>query len=702
MLRRLASGCKISFGALCGALALWAVALRVLLVPVPPHDFWWHMAQGRAIAASGRVPAFDSFSWTRAGAPFFDQSWLAQWVFFRVHEAGGVRLLIFAQAALVLLAYALLWAMARARIVEGAAPVAVPQAREFGARVASLVLLAVTLISFDNWLLRPQTFVLPLFALWLWTLERWRTNTIAAAPLAASQAALMMLWANSHGSFPLALLLNACALLSVALEAWNLRHIMQNAPPQAPNSPSQAPNSPLQVPNGAPQAPTMPSQVPNSAPQVPNSPLQVLNSPLQVLNSTPQVPNAPPQAADGTPQAAEGASQAADGASQAADGAPQVPNSPPQVPNSPLQVPNSPLQVPNGAPQAADGASQVPNSAPQVPTMPSQVPNSTPQAPNAPPQAADGASQAANSALQAADGASQVSSRLRQAAEGGGGGRLGALLAASGAAALATVVNPRGVQVLGYVARMLVDPSNRFSAEWLSPTPRNIGDALFFLFALVLFVALAHGERRPWWLDSARVAVFFWLAITSGRYIVWFGLVAALPLASVLAARPSTSPGTPRRAVNGLAAALMWLLLVPLLPWFKPALGLGAPLGALLSEETPVRAARVLAQMKPRRLWHNAPSGSYLIWAAPGVRVWIDTRFELYPPPQWRDCARAQAGDAAVLDKYRCEAALVDRMAEPALDAALGRRGWKQSYRDARFSIWQRPQPGQVVREIKR
>lgn len=496
MTGRSTSPSGLSFGALCGALSLWAVALRVLLVPIPPHDFWWHMAQGRAIAQAGRVPTLDSFSFTRVGEPFFDQSWLAQWSFFALHTLGGIPLLILAQAAAVLFAYALLWLMARDRAGEVHGQ---PQsaAREHGARVASLLLLGVTVVSFDNWLLRPQTLVIPLFACWLWTLEKWRRETISPPTLIAAQAALMIVWANSHGSFPLALLLNGATLLGAALDARRQTH-----------------------------------------------------------------------------------------------------------------------------------KTHKPN--------------------------------------------------------------LRLLLASSAASTLAILANPRGPQVLAYVRSMLSDPSNRFSAEWLSPTPRNLGDALFFGFALSFFLILAHAGRRPSFADSARAAVFFWLAITSGRYILWFALVAALPLASAFAStRQVASTG---RRMNTVVAVFMWLGLVPLLPWFKPALALGPPLGSLLSGETPVRAAQVLASLKPRRPWHNAPCGSYLTWAAPEVKVWIDTRFELYPPSQWRDYARASAGDAGVLDQYECDMALVDREMEAPLHDALQQRGWDEEFRDARFSVWRHAQ----------
>src|SRR5919199_1067528 len=80
------------------AAALMLIALRPLLTPIPPNDFWWHMATGRIIATTGTIPTVDSFSYTRAGQPFYDQSWLAQLCMYGLHEIGGVPLLIFAQA----------------------------------------------------------------------------------------------------------------------------------------------------------------------------------------------------------------------------------------------------------------------------------------------------------------------------------------------------------------------------------------------------------------------------------------------------------------------------------------------------------------------------------------------------------------------------------------------------------------------------
>ena len=50
------------------AAALILVALRPLLTPIPPNDFWWHMATGRQIMADGADPARSTASRSRGPA----------------------------------------------------------------------------------------------------------------------------------------------------------------------------------------------------------------------------------------------------------------------------------------------------------------------------------------------------------------------------------------------------------------------------------------------------------------------------------------------------------------------------------------------------------------------------------------------------------------------------------------------------------
>src|SRR5215211_2444516 len=185
------------------AAALLLIALRPLLTPIPPSDFWWHLATGRIIATTGAIPTIDSFSYTRAGQPFYDQSWLAQLFMYALHQIGGVPLLIFAQALVIALAYGLLLRLCirrtgRVRLSVG------------------LLLLTTLPLSATNWFVRPQSYSLPIFAAFLIILTEYRlgiSRRLWLLPL------LMALWVNIHGSFVLGL-----ALITITIVSETLKH----------------------------------------------------------------------------------------------------------------------------------------------------------------------------------------------------------------------------------------------------------------------------------------------------------------------------------------------------------------------------------------------------------------------------------------------------------------------------------------------
>jgi hypothetical protein len=171
--------------------ALVLVALRPLLTPIPPHDFWWHMAMGREIVQSGTIPREDTFSYTQAGEPFYNQGWLAQVAMYELHKLGGVPLLLVVQAGVVALAYGLLlWLCIR---------------RTGMVRLSvGILLLAIMPISFDNWNVRPQTYAFPLFVAFLLVLDTWRTPQRERGGARLWLLPLLMIgWVNLHGSFVL-------------------------------------------------------------------------------------------------------------------------------------------------------------------------------------------------------------------------------------------------------------------------------------------------------------------------------------------------------------------------------------------------------------------------------------------------------------------------------------------------------------------
>jgi len=89
---------------------------------------------------------------------------------------------------------------------------------------------------------------------------------------------------------------------------------------------------------------------------------------------------------------------------------------------------------------------------------------------------------------------------------------------------------------------------------------------------------------------------------------------------------------------------------------------------------------------RPQRLFHAMSYGSYLIWAAPEQKVFIDPRIELYPFEQWRDYILLGQGVEveALLAKYRIDGMMLSIEEQaPLLEYARTRADvWREVYAD--------------------
>jgi len=179
-------------------LSLCLVVLLAIaaLLPLTPQDYWWYLRLGQDIARTGSVPSVDTYSFTRAGAPFFYQSWLSALLFWKVYEVGGIPLTFLLRVVIIAITYGLLWLLMRRA---GAGP-----------RLSSLLVLAAGLAGSNNWSFRPQLLTYPLFVLALFILWDWqngRHRGLWFLPV------IGVLWVNLHGSFPLLFLLQLVALM---------------------------------------------------------------------------------------------------------------------------------------------------------------------------------------------------------------------------------------------------------------------------------------------------------------------------------------------------------------------------------------------------------------------------------------------------------------------------------------------------------
>lgn len=100
------------------------------------------------------------------------------------------------------------------------------------------------------------------------------------------------------------------------------------------------------------------------------------------------------------------------------------------------------------------------------------------------------------------------------------------------------------------------------------------------------------------------------------------------------------------------------------LPPVKQHLALPVELTPLVSVDTPVKTVEFLRNDEPRpnRLFHSEATGSYLMWAAPEQKVFVDARVQLYPPHQLRDYLQLSAGvePDSLLTVYGIDGLLLD------------------------------------------
>jgi hypothetical protein len=195
---------------------LLVVALDVLIVSVllpllVRSDTWLALVGGRQVWHSG-LPHHDTLTVWSHGQAWVDQQWLGQLVFYGIHAAGGLRLLLVVHAIVLVTAFTLALAFA---IRSGGSP-----------RSAALVGVAALIAALPNSTVRTQALAYVLFVAVFWLLASETGKTPRRVFLAVP---LLALWANIHGSAllgaGLVVLWAIAELLRYGLQpnAWGLR-----------------------------------------------------------------------------------------------------------------------------------------------------------------------------------------------------------------------------------------------------------------------------------------------------------------------------------------------------------------------------------------------------------------------------------------------------------------------------------------------
>ncbi len=138
-----------------GVLILLILAIAFLL-PVLPNDYWWYLRLGKDIVINKAVPLVDTYSSTASGQPTTYPMWLAAVLLYGIHQIGGITLTVFLRGLLIATYYFFLWLIG----IRRGAPT----------WLVTLLTLVFALAGANNWAVRPQMFVYPLFGLSLYIL----------------------------------------------------------------------------------------------------------------------------------------------------------------------------------------------------------------------------------------------------------------------------------------------------------------------------------------------------------------------------------------------------------------------------------------------------------------------------------------------------------------------------------------------------
>jgi hypothetical protein len=178
---------------------LWALGIitfvftYVNMSQIAPNDFWWHMAVGRDILANGQIPAVDIYSYTMAGQPYlsYQMFWLMDIWLYGWYSLGGAELVLFIQSLVITSTYLIILLLCW-RI-----------SKKWG--VTSFCLLFTIILGIYAWNVRPQAISFLIGAVFLYGIYAYRQQPglkwLLVFPIG------MLVWVNSHGSFPAGLLL---------------------------------------------------------------------------------------------------------------------------------------------------------------------------------------------------------------------------------------------------------------------------------------------------------------------------------------------------------------------------------------------------------------------------------------------------------------------------------------------------------------
>ena len=269
---------------------------------------------------------------------------------------------------------------------------------------------------------------------------------------------------------------------------------------------------------------------------------------------------------------------------------------------------------------------------------------------------------------------------------------------------LVTLINPRGVFVWEFVPGMLTSSSDQmFATEWRPPTNAGWQMNIFYAWLLLFIPLVALSPRRLSLLEWIWFLGFGWLALSGLRYVIWFMFIMAVltgPLLSDLwrSFRPAPAPQESNSTFNYILAGLILLLPLMMLPGIRESWWAEAP-APYHEPTTPIAATEWLTEHPDLKgpLFAEYTFGSYLTFALPSRLLWIDNRFNAYPPEHWKKYQTISSAEYTwdkLLNADKVNLLLLSLHTQKNLAQAVeDSKSWCEQYRDETAVIFSRCEP---------
>ena len=266
---------------------------------------------------------------------------------------------------------------------------------------------------------------------------------------------------------------------------------------------------------------------------------------------------------------------------------------------------------------------------------------------------------------------------------------------------LATLVNPRGFSVWQFIPDMLTSPSDQlFATEWRPPVNAGWQMNIFFGWLLLFIPLAAFSPRRLSTLEWIWFLGFGWLALSGLRYVIWFLFIMAVLSGGLLteilrSMRPAKALQATNPAFNYILSGLILVLPLMMLPGLRESWWADAPT-PYHEATTPAAAAEWLSAHPDLAgpLFAEYTFGSYLTYALPSRPLWIDNRFNAYPPEHWekyQTISSARYPWERLLEEDKVNLLMLSLSSQKILVEAVEESGgWCEEYRDMTAVLFSR------------